>query len=75
MNKLKSRGFRATSLSTYDFSTLHTTLSHNFIKDKLVDLIERIFQRKGSHYIACNNRHVFFSPLMQLNIMVLLEGV
>ena len=24
LNKLKSRGFRATSLSTYDFSTLHT---------------------------------------------------
>ena len=29
LNKLKSRGFRATSLSTYDFSTLYTTLPHN----------------------------------------------
>ena len=29
--KLKSRGFRATSLSTYDFSTLYTTLPHNLI--------------------------------------------
>ena len=37
---LKSRGFRASSLSTYDFSTLCTTLPHNLIKDKLVDLIE-----------------------------------
>ena len=26
LNKLKSRGFRATSLSTYDFSTLYPTL-------------------------------------------------
>ena len=34
LNKLKSRGFRATSLSTYDFSTLYTTLSHNLIKEK-----------------------------------------
>ena len=58
-NKLKSRGFRAASLSTYDFSTLYTTLPHNLIKDKLVDLIERIFQREGSLYIACNNRHAF----------------
>ena len=41
LNKLKSRGFRASSLSTYDFSTLYTTLPHNLIKDKLVDLIER----------------------------------
>ena len=28
----KSRGFRATSLSTYDFSTLYTSLPHNLIK-------------------------------------------
>ena len=26
LNKLKSRGFRATSLSTYDFATFYTTL-------------------------------------------------
>ena len=39
LNKLKSRGFRAYSLSTYDFSTLFITLPHNLIKDKLVDLI------------------------------------
>ena len=36
LNKLKSRGFRATSLSTYDFSTLYTTLPHNLIKEKLI---------------------------------------
>ena len=34
LNKLKSKGFRATSLSTYDFSTLYTALSHNLIKEK-----------------------------------------
>ena len=46
-NKLKSRGFRATSLSTYDFSTLYTTLSHNLIKEKLINLIEWTFKREG----------------------------
>ena len=40
LNKLKSRGFHATSLSTYDFSTLYTTLSNNLIKEKLLNLIE-----------------------------------
>ena len=60
-NKLKSRGFRASSLSTYDFSTLYTTLTHNLIKDKLVDLIERTFQREGSLYVACNDRNAFFT--------------
>ena len=61
LNKLKSRGFRASSLSTYNFSTLYTTLPHNLIKDKLVDLIERTFQREGSLYIACNDRNAFFT--------------
>ena len=43
LNKLKSRGFRASSLSTYDFSTLYTTFPYNLIKDKLMDLTERTF--------------------------------
>ena len=60
-NKLKSRGFRASSLSTYNFSTLYTTLPHNLIKDKIVDLTERTFLRKGSLYIACNDRNDFFT--------------
>ena len=40
LNKLKSRQFRAFSLSTYDFSTLYTTLPHNLIKEILNDLTE-----------------------------------
>ena len=60
LNKLKSRGFRATSLSTYDFSTLYTTLPHNLIKEKLINLIEWTFKREVSLYIACNERQDFF---------------
>ena len=41
--KIQARDFNATSLSTYDFSTLYTTLPHDLIKDKLIDLIERTF--------------------------------
>ena len=36
LNKVESSGFRATSLSTYEFSTLYITLPHNFIKEKLI---------------------------------------
>ena len=61
LNKLKSRVFRASSLSTYDFSTLYTSLPHNLFKDKLVNLIERTFQREGSLYIACNDKNAFFT--------------
>ena len=65
LSKLKCRGFRATSLSTYDFSTLYTTLPHNLIKEKLLDLIEWTFKRAlknyGSLYMACNDRKAFFT--------------
>ena len=50
--KLKSRGFRATSLATYDFT---------LIKEKLINLIEWTFKREGSPYIACNERQAFFT--------------
>ena len=60
---------RLVGLSTYDFSTLYTTLPHNLIKDKLVDLIERTFQREGSLYIACNDK-MLFSHLMQSEIII-----
>ena len=61
LNKLKSRGFRANSLSTYDFSTLYSTLAHNLKKEKLINLIEWTFKREGSPYIACNERQSFFT--------------
>ena len=61
LDKFKARDFNATSLSTYDFSTLNTTLAHNSIKDKLIDLIDRTFQREGSPYLACIDRNAFFT--------------
>ena len=47
-------------MSTYDFSIRYTTLAHNLIKDKFIDLIETTLQREGSSYLACNNRMHFF---------------
>ena len=61
LDKLNARDFNATSLSTYEFSTLDTTLPYNLIKDKLIDLIERAFQRAGSPHLACNDRNAFFT--------------
>ena len=64
LSKLKYIGYQATSLSTYDFSTLYTTLPHNLIKEKLLDLIERTFYKKeGKLYLACNDKKAFFTSL------------
>ena len=63
LDKLKAIDFNAISLSTNDFYTLYTTLSHNLlqIQDKLIDLIEITFQNEGSPYLACNHRNLFFT--------------
>ena len=60
LSKLKYIGYQATKLSTYDFSTLYTTLFHNLIKEKLLDMIERTFYKKeGKLYLACNAQKAF----------------
>ena len=52
-------------MSENDFSTLYTTLPHNLIKEKLLDLIEwtfkRVLKNYGSLYLACNDREAFFT--------------
>ena len=48
-------------MSTYDFSTLYTTLPHHLIKDKLINLINRTFIRENTQYLACNEKCAFFT--------------
>ena len=47
-------------MSTYDFSTLYTTLPHNL--KKLKELIgKKTFNRECSLYLACNDKKSFFT--------------
>ena len=64
-----SEGFPSHSFVRPVFYTLYTTLPDNLVKDKLVNLIERIFKREGSHNISCNDRHAF-SPLVQFEFII-----
>ena len=72
LSELKCRGFRATSLSTYDFSTLYTTLPHNLIKEKLLDLIEWTFKwalKTMVHFIwHVMTERLFSLPLNKVGI-------
>ena len=58
---LNLKNFQASKLSTYDFSTLYTTLPHHLIKDKLIDLINQTFIRENTQYLACNEECAFFT--------------
>ena len=62
LNKVKTKVFQASTISTYDFSTLYTTLPHNLIRSHLADLIENTFRREEVLYLACNEEHAFFAP-------------
>ena len=46
------------------FSILYTTLPHNLIKIKLIDLINRQFIRENILHLACNEECAFSSLLM-----------
>ena len=54
----------------YDFSTLYTTLPHNLIKEKLTKLIEQIFNREGSLYLACNDENALFTGRDRKCVMI-----
>ena len=66
LSKLSYKYFRVSSVSTYDFSTLYTTLPHHLIKDKLISLINKTFGREKKVFLACNNLKAF---LLMLNMM------
>ena len=70
LNKFISDNSQASKLSTYDFSTLYSTLLHHLIKDKLIDLINRTFIRENTQYLACNEECIFFSLLMYTIITI-----
>ena len=61
LNKLKAKVFQASAINTHDFSTLYTTLQHDLIKNKLVDLTENTFRREEVLYLACNEERAFLA--------------
>ncbi len=61
LDKFKIKNYKVTSVSTYDFSTLYTTLPHNLINDKLTALIQKTFARENATFLACNFDKAFFT--------------
>ena len=48
-------------MSTWDFSTLYTSLPHAQLKKQLHDLLERVFKTKGKSFTATNNFRTFWT--------------
>ena len=61
LSKLQSKGFPASSLSSFDFSTLFIKSHHNLIKEILTEVIEHTFNRDGLLFLACNEKRAFIT--------------
>ena len=71
IDKLKARDFNATGLSTYDFSTLYSTLPHNLIKDKLLILLKEPSREKALLTLHVMTEMYF---LLQKNLKNIMHG-
>ena len=60
LDELKARDFNATHLFTYDFSTLYTTLPHNLIKDKSIDLVVDVVVDSNRQFYTANEHCVLY---------------
>ena len=61
LQKLKLLNHQAKAVSSYDFSTLYTSLPHDLIKQKLTDLIKKTFKSVKCDFVACNEKRAFFT--------------
>ena len=58
---LEEKQLSLTHVSTWDFSTLYTSLPHARLKNHHHDLLERVFHTKGKSFIATNPFRTFWT--------------
>ena len=61
LDKFKMLNFACSTIGTFDFSTLYTSLPHDLIKSKLITLVQKTFGRENVVYLACNETKSFFT--------------
>ena len=57
---LEEKQLSLTHVSTWEFSTLYTSLPHARLENQLHDLLERVFHTKGKSFIATNYFRTFW---------------
>ena len=58
---LEEKQLSLNHVSTWDFSTLFTSLPHALLKKQFHALLERVFNTKGKSFIATNNFRTFWA--------------
>ena len=52
IEKLRLRNFQGSKVSSFDFSTLYTSLPHDLIKAKVLSLVNWCFNRESKSYLC-----------------------
>ena len=61
VEKLRLRNFQGSQVSSFDFSTLYTSLPHDLIKAKVLSLVNWCFNRESKSYLCTSLKAGFFS--------------
>ena len=61
VEKLRLRNFQGSQVSSFDFSTLYTSLPHDLIKAKVLSLVNWCFNRESQSYLCTSLKAGFFS--------------
>ena len=61
IEKLRLRNFQGSQVSSFDFSTLYTSLPHDLIKAKVLSLVTWCFNRESKTYLCISDKTGFFS--------------
>ena len=61
IEKLRLRNFQGSQVSSFDFSTLYTSLPHDLIKAKVLSLVNCCFNRESKSYLCTSLKAGFFS--------------
>jgi hypothetical protein len=68
LDNLKSRSFsKISSINTFDFSTLYTTLPHDKLKTSLKETVHKVFSHRndGSTFVVLGYNSTYFSNNIQ----------
>ena len=61
IEKLRLQNFQGFQVSSFDFSTLYTSLPHDLIKANVLSLVKWCFDRESKTYLCTSDKAGFFS--------------
>ena len=70
IEKLWLRNFQRSQVSSFDFSTLYTSLPHDLIKAIVLSLVKWCFNKESKTYLCTSEKAGFFSNKKYSSVQV-----